>query len=184
MPRNSPVNSGSRSWIKYRLPVSNPSTASVRFLPIWLIHRPFALVAMPAISTSRVDSSMKKSTTNRCSPRRVHTSTLLAEDTILFPKVVNNLQLALIHPPGEGDQHEPEWIQDSRHSLFIIAAVRVERANPGGFKQIRFPDQTRSTCPRTDVALHHLQHHRARAARWPAAKCSLRQSLVSRRYTV
>src|SRR5437660_8309159 len=31
---------------------------------------------MPAISTLRVDNSMKNSTMNRCSPRRVHTSTL------------------------------------------------------------------------------------------------------------
>src|SRR3984893_8520179 len=31
---------------------------------------------MPAISTLRVDNSMKNSTMNRCSPRRVHTSTV------------------------------------------------------------------------------------------------------------
>jgi hypothetical protein len=40
------------------------------------IHNPFATCAMPAISTFRVDNSMKNSTTNRCSPRRVHTSTV------------------------------------------------------------------------------------------------------------
>src|SRR6516162_10738190 len=40
--RISAVNSGSRSWIRYRLPCRMPSGASVRFLPIWLIHRPDA----------------------------------------------------------------------------------------------------------------------------------------------
>ena len=40
--RNSAVNSGSRSWIRYRLPCRMPSGASVRFLPTWLIHRPDA----------------------------------------------------------------------------------------------------------------------------------------------
>ena len=34
------VNSESRSWIRYRLPFSMPSAVSVRFLPIWLIHKP------------------------------------------------------------------------------------------------------------------------------------------------
>ena len=50
--------------------------ASVRFRAIWLIHRSVGLGAIPAISTLRVDNSMKKSTRNRCSPRRVHTSTV------------------------------------------------------------------------------------------------------------
>jgi hypothetical protein len=50
-----------------------PSPASVRFLPIWLIHKPEAADAIPAILTLRVDSSMKNSTKKRCKPRRVHT---------------------------------------------------------------------------------------------------------------
>jgi hypothetical protein len=28
-----------------------------------------------------------------------------------------NLQLVLVHLRSDGDQHEPEWVQDSRHSL-------------------------------------------------------------------
>ena len=40
---------------------------------IWLIHRPFAIVAIPATSTRRVERSIKKSTINRCNPVRVHT---------------------------------------------------------------------------------------------------------------
>ena len=34
---------------------------------------------------------------------------------VLLTKVINDLPLALVHPPSDGDQHEPEWIQDSRH---------------------------------------------------------------------
>ena len=41
-----------------------------------VIHRPFAVAAIPAISTRRVARSIKNSTRNRCSPRRVQTSTV------------------------------------------------------------------------------------------------------------
>jgi hypothetical protein len=40
---------------------------------------------------------------------------LLAKNPVLLAKVIDDLQLVLVHPPGDGDQHEPEWIQDSRH---------------------------------------------------------------------
>src|SRR5215467_10847583 len=62
--------------MRYRFPHRMPSTASVRFRPICLIHNSFAVAAMPAISTLRVDSSMKNNTTNRWRPFRVHTSTV------------------------------------------------------------------------------------------------------------
>jgi hypothetical protein len=32
----------------------------------------------------------------------------------MLPKVVDDHQLALIHPPGERDQHKPEWIEVTR----------------------------------------------------------------------
>src|SRR6516225_3901863 len=71
---NSAVNKGSRSWIRYRFLFRIPSTASVRFLPTWLIHSLFGFSAIPPISTLRVDNSMKNSTIKRCRPRRVQTS--------------------------------------------------------------------------------------------------------------
>src|SRR4029077_5191403 len=40
---------GSRSWIKYRLPIRKPSAASLRLRATWLIQRPFASRAIPAI---------------------------------------------------------------------------------------------------------------------------------------
>ena len=55
---------------------------------------------------------------------------MLTEDAILFAKV---------HPPGEGDQHEPEWIQDSLGiSLVHYRRRQAYAGNLAGFKQIRF----------------------------------------------
>jgi hypothetical protein len=48
---------------------------SVTFLATWVIHKPLATKVMPAISTLRVDNSIK-SNMQRCSPLRVHTSTV------------------------------------------------------------------------------------------------------------
>jgi hypothetical protein len=30
---------------------------------------------------------------------------LLAQNPVLLPKVMDNVQLALVHPPGDGNQH-------------------------------------------------------------------------------
>jgi hypothetical protein len=38
---------------------------------------------------------------------------LLAKHPVLLAKIVNDLQLALIHPPGNGDQQKPEWVENS-----------------------------------------------------------------------
>src|ERR1019366_6166303 len=38
---------------------------------------------------------------------------LLAKNPVLLAKVVNDQQLALVHPPGGGDQHEPEWVENA-----------------------------------------------------------------------
>ena len=37
---------------------------------------------------------------------------LFAKNPVLLPKVVNDLQLALIHPPGNGDQQKVEWFEN------------------------------------------------------------------------
>src|SRR5215475_1013070 len=58
----------------YRFPLKNPSTSSVILRAICVIHSPFALLAIPPISTRRVDSSMKNRMTNRFMPPEVHTS--------------------------------------------------------------------------------------------------------------
>jgi hypothetical protein len=38
---------------------------------------------------------------------------LLAKNAVLLAKVVNGLQLAPIHPPGNGDQQKPVWVEYS-----------------------------------------------------------------------
>src|SRR5215472_2291505 len=39
---------------------------------------------------------------------------LLAKHPILLSEIFNDLQLAVVHPPGNGDQQESEWV---KHSL-------------------------------------------------------------------
>src|SRR6516225_8676276 len=41
---------------------------------------------------------------------------LFSKHPILLAKILNDLQLALVHPPGDGDQQKPEWVE---HSLCI-----------------------------------------------------------------
>ena len=56
-------------------------------------------------------------------------------------RIIDHVQLALVHPPGEGDQHEPKWIQHSRHvGLLSQRAVK----NRSEFKQFQYSDHTRS----------------------------------------
>src|SRR5215471_10415888 len=38
---------------------------------------------------------------------------LLSKNAVLLTKVINDLQLALVHPAGDGDQQEMEWVKDS-----------------------------------------------------------------------
>jgi hypothetical protein len=40
---------------------------------------------------------------------------LLPEHTVLLAQIIDELVLALIHPAGQGDQHEMERIEDSLH---------------------------------------------------------------------
>src|SRR6516225_6870521 len=41
---------------------------------------------------------------------------LFAKHPILLAKIFNDLPLAVVHPPGDGDQQKPEWVE---HSLCI-----------------------------------------------------------------
>jgi hypothetical protein len=38
---------------------------------------------------------------------------LLSKNAILLAKVINDLQVALVPPAGDGDQQESEWVKDS-----------------------------------------------------------------------
>ena len=49
---------GSRSWMRYRLPRRKPSHMSVRFLATCFIHSPFGSEVIPPMHTQRVAISM------------------------------------------------------------------------------------------------------------------------------
>jgi hypothetical protein len=69
---------------------------------------------------------------------------LFSKRPILLAKVFNDLQLAVVHPPGNSDQHKPERVDPSLriqiHYRDSGAAVRNHRI----FMQIQFSGHTRS----------------------------------------
>jgi hypothetical protein len=68
---------------------------------------------------------------------------LLAKNPVLLAEVIQALPLALVHPPGDGDQHEPERIQDSRHLVRSLSRASVHAVNnQREFMPIRFSDHT------------------------------------------
>ena len=40
---------------------------------------------------------------------------LFSQHPILFAEIFNDLQLAVVHPPGDGDQQKLEWVEHSLH---------------------------------------------------------------------
>src|SRR5215475_10918102 len=47
---------------------------------------------------------------------RLPATELFSKHPILLAKIFNDLQLTVVHPPGDGDQQKPEWVE---HSLRI-----------------------------------------------------------------
>jgi len=69
---------------------------------------------------------------------------LLAKNPILLAQVIDDLQLTLVHPPGDCDKHEPERIQDSQHLGGPLSrASCLPVANQHEFNHIQFSDHTR-----------------------------------------
>ena len=60
--RTASVKSGSRSWMRNRLPRRKPSSASVALRASWVTHGPSGSAVMPAISTRRVANSISTRT--------------------------------------------------------------------------------------------------------------------------
>ena len=67
---------------------------------------------------------------------------LLAENPVLLAKVINDLQLVLVHPPGDRDQHEPERIQNSWHLVSSLSRAFVAGDKPARIQEIQFPDHS------------------------------------------
>src|SRR5215469_13755802 len=55
---------------------------------------------------------------------------LLAKNSVLLAKVVNDQQLALIHPPGNGDHHKPEWVENSLGLQSPLSRDRAHSRKP------------------------------------------------------
>lgn len=69
---------------------------------------------------------------------------LLSQHPILLAQIFNDLQLAVVHPPGDGDQQKPEWVE---HSLRIQSPLSPPPSRSGKisiFMQIQFSDHTTS----------------------------------------
>jgi hypothetical protein len=49
---------------------------------------------------------------------------LLAKNPVLLAKVINDLELALIEPPGNNDQQKPEWVETSLGLQSPLSRVR------------------------------------------------------------
>jgi len=94
--RNDRVDSGSRSWMRYRDCFRNPSSQSVRVRAICLIHSPLSRGRIPAISTLPVLRSITKSTKYRTKPVRVSTSTLKKSVAAILGNGVSSHRLSLL----------------------------------------------------------------------------------------
>src|SRR5215469_1957617 len=73
---------------------------------------------------------------------------LFSKHPILLAEIFNDLQLAVVHPPGDSDQQKPEWVE---HSLRIQNPLSRPPNRSGEisiFMQIQFSDHTTS---RSDI---------------------------------
>src|SRR5215467_3508856 len=55
---------------------------------------------------------------------------LLSKNAILLVKVINDLQLALVHPAGDSDQQESEWVKDFQGRQGPLSRARGYRRKP------------------------------------------------------
>src|SRR5215467_10823913 len=55
---------------------------------------------------------------------------LLSKNSILLAKVINDLQLVLVHPAGDGDQQESEWVKDSLGLQSPLSQPRSRSTEP------------------------------------------------------
>src|SRR5262252_9621518 len=55
---------------------------------------------------------------------------LLSKNAILLAKVINDLQLVLVHPAGDGDQQESQWVKDSLGLQSPLSQPRSRSTEP------------------------------------------------------
>src|SRR5215467_9374420 len=69
---------------------------------------------------------------------------LFAKHPILLAKIFNDLQLAVVHPPGDGHQQKPEWVEHSLRNQNPLSRPQAAVAKYRIFMRIQFPDHTGS----------------------------------------
>ena len=52
---------------------------------------------------------------------------LFSQHQILFAEIFNDLQLAVVHPPGDGDQQKSEWVERSLCIQNPLSRLRSRR---------------------------------------------------------
>src|SRR5215472_12761631 len=52
---------------------------------------------------------------------------LFSQHPVLLAKIFNDLQLAVVHPPGDGDQHKSEWVEHSLRIQNPLSRLRSRR---------------------------------------------------------
>jgi hypothetical protein len=67
---------------------------------------------------------------------------LLSKNAVLLAKLLNDFQLALGYPAGDGDQQEMEWVKDSLGLQSPLSPATA--GNNLRFRQIQYSDHTRS----------------------------------------
>jgi len=71
---------------------------------------------------------------------------LSAQNPVFFAKIFDDLQLFLVHPPGNGDEQHPERIQSSWHLCRVSSSshASLNAVRAGIFPAIEFLDVTGS----------------------------------------
>jgi len=54
---------------------------------------------------------------------------LFPQDPVLFPKVLDEKHLSAVHPAGQRDHNEPEWVQEVGHSQCHYRCERLRRSD-------------------------------------------------------
>src|SRR5215475_4598906 len=69
---------------------------------------------------------------------------LFSKHPILLAKIFNDLQLAVVHPPGDSDQQKSEWVEHSLRIQNPLSRPPSAVAKYRIFIQIQFSDHTGS----------------------------------------
>ena len=72
---------------------------------------------------------------------------LLPQDSIFLSQILDDLQLSLIHPTGNGHEQELERIERSRHPVLTDCPIpRHQVVTTSRFQQFEYPGHTGLFC--------------------------------------